>query len=85
AFWLAGSLVAGGIVSSLVYFIFIRDVMARKDADINRVIIEKRNKHKGRTGELSDARSLQFASVPDFNPVDYFNTAAAKDAVFLGL
>jgi hypothetical protein len=85
AFWLAGSLVAGGIVSSLVYFIFIRDVMARKDADINRIIIEKRNKHKGRTGELSDARSLQFASVPDFNPVDYFDMAAAKDAVFLGL
>lgn len=83
--WLLGSLVLGAVISSLVHFIFLRDGLAEKDAEVNRSIIESRKQHKGRTGTISDARSLEFATVPDFDPVDYFDMAVAKDAVFLGL
>ncbi|MDC9591382.1 TraM recognition domain-containing protein [Xenorhabdus sp. XENO-10] len=84
-FWLIGGVVVGSLTANLTHFWFLRDFLAKKDAEVNRRVIESRSKHKGRTGELSDARSLQFASVPDFNPTDYFNLAMAKDAVFLGL
>lgn len=84
-FLLFAGLVVGVCFALLVYFLAIRDLISNKSADVNRDIVSKRSQHKGRTGELSDARSLKFSKSVEFNPVQYFDVAKEKNAIFLGL
>lgn len=84
-FCLVAGLVAGTCAALAVYFLAFQDSISKKSAEVNRGIVSKRSQHKGRTGELSDARSLQFAKASEFNPVEYFDTAKEKNAIFLGL
>lgn len=84
-FCLVAGLVAGACAAWAVYFLAFRDSISKKSAEVNRTIVSKRSQHKGRTGELSDARSLQFSKSAEFNPLQYFDAAQEKNAIFLGL
>lgn len=83
-FILLAGLVAGVCSALMVYFLAIRDPISNKSAEVNRKIVASRSQHKGRTGELSDARSLKFSRSVDFDPVQYFDAAKENNAVFLG-
>lgn len=83
-FCLVAGLVVGACAAFVIYFFAFRDSISKKSAEVNREIVSKRSQHKGRTGELSDARSLKFSKSVEFNPVQYFDAAKEKDAVFLG-
>ena len=83
--WLIGGVFAGAIIGSFFSFLFLSRWLNKKGAEVNQAVVSSRSQHKGRTGELSDARSLQFSTSKAFNPVRYFDEAVQKDAVFLGL
>lgn len=84
-YFLVAGLIFGVCAALALYFFVFRDWISGKSAEVNSTIVSKRSQHKGRTGELSDARSLKFSQSVSFNPVQYFDDAKAKNAVFLGL
>lgn len=83
--YIGAGIFIGVCAGALINFFVLRDWLARKDSRTNAEIIELRKQHSARTGEASDVLTLEFADIPEFNPVNYFDQAVQKDAVFLGL
>lgn len=82
--WVFVGVVAGFLLARFCFFLM-RDAVAKKDARYNTEVVNSRKKTAHRSGEMSDARTLDFKQSIDFDPLAYFNAAKAKHSVFLGV
>lgn len=83
--WIIGGLIVGKALSRWVRFMWVDEWLGKEDQRVNSQIAASRKKTTQRKGELTDVRTLSFGDRVEFNPLDYFSEAKARNAVFLGM